>query len=94
MTDEKQHIRLVIDCYELHLSVKRQDEALYREAAALLNKTYEKYVKSRPDIPITKLWIYTALEIAVDLQSDKRQKNLKPILEKIEELNKQIEKSI
>ena len=94
MITTKQHIKLVIDCYELHLMVDREEEALYRRAATLLNETYKKYAQNRPDVPITKLWVYTALEIAVDLQSDKRGKDLKPILEKIKELNQQIEDNL
>ena len=88
----KQNITLRIDCYTIPLQVELEEEQIWREAAVLLNNTYRKYAaayQNRP-IPIEKLWIYTALEIAATKQRDDHGKALQPVIEKLKELNDKI----
>ena len=87
---DKQNITLRIDCHEVRLTVDRSQEEIYRKAAVTLNDTYRKYALNYPQLPIEKLWVYTALEVAVNLHSDMRSKDLAPLLKKIEELNEMI----
>lgn len=89
---EKQNITLRIDCHEVRLTVDRDKEEIYRKAAVTLNSTYRRYADRYPSLPLDKLWVYTALEVAVNLHSDIRDKDLQPILKKIEELNDKISK--
>ena len=76
------------------LDVPRDQEANYRNAAELLNRRYQYYLKLRPNASAEQLWMYTALEVAVALQSDAREKNLAPVEKQINELNQQIKNTI
>ena len=76
------------------LDVPREQEPNYRKAAELLNRRYQYYLKLRPNASAEQLWMYTALEVAVALQSDAREKSLIPVEKELRELNKLIEKTI
>lgn len=69
------------------LDVPREQEPNYRKAAELLNRRYQYYLKLRPNASAEQLWMYTALEVAVALQSDVREKSLVPVEKEIKELN-------
>ena len=45
-------------------------------------------------MPVEQLWIYVALALAVNLQSDARDKNIGPIIDKVRELNQLIEETL
>ena len=72
------------------LDVPRDQEPNFRKAAELLNQRYQYYLKLRPNASAEQLWMYTALEVAVALQSDAREKSLEPVEKEIKELNKLI----
>ncbi len=88
---DKQHINLHLDAHTVGLDVPREAEPNYREAALLLNERYKYYLKLRPNASAEQLWMYTALEVAVSLCSDAREKSLEPVDEAIRALNKEIE---
>ena len=90
MNSDKQHINLRLDAHVVGLDVPRDQEANYRNAAELLNKRYQYYLKLRPNASAEQLWMYTALEVAVALQSDVREKSLVPIEKELKELNQLI----
>lgn len=90
MLEGKQHINLHLDAHNVGLDVPREQEPNYRKAAELLNKRYQYYLKIRPNASAEQLWMYTALEVAVALQSDAREKSLVPVEKELKELNKQI----
>ncbi len=94
MISDKQHINLHLDAHTVGLDVPRDQEPNYRYAADLLNSRYQYYLKLRPNASAEQLWMYTALEMAVSLQSDARDKSLAPIEKELAELNKLIEKTI
>lgn len=94
MISDKQHINLRLDAHSVGLDVPREQEPDYRYAADLLNRRYQYYLKLRPNASAEQLWMYTALEIAVALQSDARKKSLEPIEKTLTEINQQIEKTI
>ena len=93
MTD-KQHINLHLDAHTVGLDVPREAEPNYRKAAELLNQRYRYYLKLRPTASAEQLWMYTALEVAVSLVSDAREKSLEPVEKELKELNEQITKTI
>ena len=72
------------------LDVPREQEANYRAAADLLNRRYQYYLKLRPTASAEQLWMYTALEVAVALQSDAREKSIAPVEKELKELNEKI----
>lgn len=90
MISDKQHINLHLDAHTVGLDVPRDQEPNYRFAAELLNKRYQYYLKLRPNASAEQLWMYTAMEIAVALQSDARAKSIAPIEKELKELNQLI----
>ena len=90
MATNKQHINLHLDAHTVGLDVPLDQEPNYRRAAELLNKRYQYYLKLRPNASAEQLWIYTALEVAVALQSDVREKSLEPVEKEVKELNEEI----
>ena len=94
MISDKQHINLHLDAHTVGLDVPRDQEPNYRYAADLLNKRYQYYLKLRPNSSAEQLWMYTALEMAVSLQSDAREKSLEPIEKKNKKLNELVVSSL
>ena len=94
MNSDKQHINLHLDAHTVGLDVPREQEANFRAAADLLNRRYQYYLKLRPNSSAEQLWMYTALEVAVALQSDAREKSIAPVEKELKELNNLIEKTI
>ena len=90
MATNKQHINLHLDAHTVGLDVPLDQEPNYRRAAELLNKRYQYYLKLRPNASAEQLWMYTALEVAVALQSDVREKSLEPVEKEVKELNEEI----
>lgn len=91
---DKQNISLLLDAHRIGLSVERDQEPIYRDAAKRVNEVYRKYSRAYPNLPVEKLWVYTALELAVNFQSDVRDKNLQPVLEKMQELTTRIDNTL
>ena len=87
MIPDKQHINLHLDAHTVGLDVPREQEADFRKAAELLNNRYKYYLKLRPNASAEQLWMYTALEVAVALVSDAREKSLEPVEEEVKKLN-------
>lgn len=86
----KQHITLQLDAHHISLNVMSNKEALYRNAAEQINERYRHYRKLLPSQSAEQLWVYVALEMAVNLQADAHAHRLQPIEEKIAELNQLI----
>lgn len=91
---DKQRITLQIVSHRVALNIVPEQEPIYREAAKKINELYDKYQRGYANMPVEQLWIYVALELAVNLHSDARDKNIEPILEKIRELNQLIENTL
>jgi hypothetical protein len=94
LDSDKQHINLHLDAHLVGLDVPRDAEPDYRKAAELLNRRYQYYLKIRPNASAEQLWMYTALEVAVALQSDAREKSLLPVEKELKELNERIKKEL
>ena len=86
----KQHITLQLDAHHISLNVMADKEALYRNAAEQINERYRHYRKMLPNHSAEQIWVYVALEMAVNLQADAHAHRLQPVDEKIQELNQQI----
>ncbi|MGM9811042.1 MAG: cell division protein ZapA [Paludibacteraceae bacterium] len=91
MLPAKQHINLQIGAHNVSLDIPREAEPLYRNAAVTLNERYQYYQRRMLKASAEQLWLYVALELAVNLHADAREKSLKPIHEKLEVLNQLIE---
>lgn len=90
MVADKQHINLHLDAHTVGLDVPRDQEPNFRKAAQLLNQRYQYYLKLRPNASAEQLWMYTALEVAVALQSDAREKSLVPVEQALKQLNEEV----
>lgn len=90
MATDKQHINLKLDAHNVSLEVLRENESIYREAAALLNRRYQYYQRLYPNAATEQLWMYTALEVAVSLKSDAREKSLIPVENELKKMNQLI----
>jgi len=90
MSDIKQHITLRLDAHSLSLNVDPEKEQTYREAAAWLNRRYNFYLERYRNDSAEALWVKVALEAAVGLHADVRDKALEPIAKKAQELNDRI----
>ena len=94
MTPDTQHINLQLDAHHVSLQVPRETEPVYRAAAVWLNQRYKKFLQLRPTASAEQLWMYTALEAAVQLNADIREKSLEPVEKELQELNKLINNTI
>ena len=94
MSENAQHITLHLDAHTVALTIPRNQEPLYRAAGQMLNDRYQHYRKAMPKASAEQLWMYVALEAAVNLQSDVRSKSLEPVERTLQELNSQIEKAL
>ena len=90
----KQHITLQLDAHHISLNVLADKEALYRNAAEQINERYRHYRKMLPNHSAEQIWVYVALEMAVNLQADAHAHRLQPVDEKIQELNTIIQQYI
>ena len=88
-----QHIVLKFDTHNVALNVPADKESIYREAAELLNERYHVYQRRNPSKTVGELWLYVALEAAVNLKNDEREKSLKSVDKKIQAINQLIETS-
>ena len=86
----KQHITLQLDAHHISLNVVADKEVLYRNAAEQINERYRHYRKLLPTHSAEQIWVFVALEMAVNLQADAHAHRLQPIEEKIQELNQLI----
>lgn len=87
MTQRKQHITLQLDAHHISLNVLPDKEHLYRKAAEIINERYKHYQKLAPNRSAEQLWVYVALDMAVNLSADAHANRLQPVDEKIQELN-------
>ena len=89
MTEQrKQHITLQLDAHHISLNVQADKEHLYRKAAEMINERYRHYQKIAQNKSAEQIWVYVALDMAVNLTADAHANRLQPIDEKIQELNK------
>lgn len=89
-----QHITIQLDANRIPLEVPRDKESFYRDAATMLNARYKVYQRSMPKASVEQLWMYVALETAVNLHADARQKAIQPITDKINKINQLIQQTL
>lgn len=92
--DRVLNIKLHIGAFTIPLPVQAEHEPLYRMAQQTLNQLYEDFRRKQPKASVEQLWMYVALQLAVNLHSDARAKSLEPIDEKIKELNQLIQQQL
>jgi hypothetical protein len=88
MEQRKQHITLHLDAHNISINVPADQEHLYRKAAEKINERYRYYQRLAPNRSAEQIWVYVALDMAVNLSADAHANRLQPIDQKIQELNK------
>ena len=83
----KQHITLQLDAHHISINVLAHQEHLYRDAAKILNEKYRHYQRKMQTSSAEQLWVYVALDMAVNLFAESHAQRLQPIDEKVQELN-------
>ena len=91
---DKQHITLRIAAHTLALDIPREQEQSYREAGDFLNQRYMLYAQRMPKASEAQLWLYVALEAALNWKSDARAKSLEPVERRIETMNTLLQKAL
>ena len=92
--DKLMKIHLLIDNERYPLTIPREDEKLYRDAAKQIDNKLNKYRSTFPDFSPSKYWAMVALELAFENTSLKDKNDTQPYTEKIKELTKDIESII
>lgn len=94
MGADKQHITLRLAAHTVSLDIPREQEQAYREAGDFLNHRYLLYSQRMPQASESQLWLYVALEAALNWKSDARAKSLEPIEKKLTALNSLLQKAL
>ena len=91
----KQHITLNIHDTVISIMVPQEDEAKYREAGVLINERLNTYFNYYKDVKSNKeIYFYAMIDIALKYINESKRNDTKPILNVLEELNKEIEESL
>ena len=90
MEQRKQHITLRLDAHNISINVPANQEHLYRKAANIINEKYRTYQKKMQTSSAEQLWVYVALDVAVNFCTDAYANRITPIDEKIQEINNKI----
>lgn len=93
MADEYFKIQLYVAEKHYPLTCKRTDEGIYRKAATTIN---EKIIKYSSTFPAAKLGLkdllsMAAIDISAENMRNKQQKDISPVFDKIEALDKELE---
>ena len=91
----KQHITLNIHDTVISIMVPQEDEAKYREAGTLINERLNTYFNYYKDSKSNKeIYFYAMIDIALKYINESKRNDTKPIINILEELNKEIEESL
>ena len=75
--------------------VPQEDEARYREAGVLINERLNTYFNYYKDAKSNKeIYFYAMIDIALKYINESKRNDTKPIINILEELNKEIEDSL
>ncbi len=92
--DDKLKIHLLIDNERYPLTIKREDEQLYRDAAKQIDNKLNKYRRTFPEFDSYKHWAMAALELAFENVSLKDKNDTEPYMQKIADLVKELDECI
>lgn len=76
------------------MTVKREDEIVYREAEKLLNQRYSYYANRYPRLGNEMYLAMMALDVAVQLKDMERSGNLEPVLGRLNALLQEVEETL
>ncbi len=92
--DEKKRFNLLIDNERYPVSILPAEEEGYREAAKQINYKLNKYRSAFPEFNSIQHWKMAALDLAYENISMKGRNDTRPYMEKLKELEEDIERCI
>lgn len=92
MRDDNFTINVSINGVRLPLKIARKDEEVYRNAEKKLNELVVDYWKKYNQRPAMEILSIVAYQFALALSKKEFEQDTKPIIEKIEQLDKELEK--
>ena len=84
--NDKMKIHLLIDNQKYPLTITREDEILYREAAKQIDNKLNKYRRLYPEFGSERYWAMAALELAFENISLRRRNDTAPYMEILKRL--------
>ena len=81
--DDMMKIHLLIDNERYPMTIRREDEQLYRDAAKQIDNKLNKYRSYYPDFSPARHWAMAALELAFENISMKDRNDTAPYQEKL-----------
>lgn len=84
------NITLQIGDHTMRFPVAWNEEKYYREAAEHLNKRFQYYSSGMKNKSAEQIWVYVALEAAVNLQRENAKYDIQPIMQRLQDINKSI----
>ena len=76
--EDKMKIHLLIDKERYPLTIRREEEQLYRDAAKQIDNKLNKYRRAYPEFSTVKHWAMAALELAFENMSMKDRNDTPP----------------
>lgn len=76
------------------MTISRVDEVYYRDAEKLINRRYNYYANTYPQLSKDMHLIMMALEIAVEYKSAKQEANLGPLTDMLKALVADVEQAL
>lgn len=92
--DGKKRFNLLIDNERYPVSIFPEEEEGYREAAKQINYKLNKYRSAFPEFTSIQHWKMVALDLAYENTSMKERNDTRPYMEKLKELNEDIDRCI
>lgn len=93
-SNDKIGINLLVGSEIQHLTVPRDKERFFREAADLINERFNKYRQSYQNQSSAKYNAVVMLDIAVRYLQEQDKHDTQPIMAAIAELNSEIEEAL
>ena len=94
LMEDKMKIHLLIDKERYPLTIRREEEQLYRDAAKQIDNKLNKYRRAYPEFSTVKHWAMAALELAFENMSMKDRNDTQPYVDKLKQLEEDIDKYI
>jgi len=92
MKDDNFVIHVTINGFRMPLKIARKNEEVYRDAEKKVNKLLLDYWKKYNQRSAEEVLSMTAYQLAVALSRKEFEQNTAPVVEKIEQLDKELEK--
>ncbi len=86
------NINILLNGVRMPLKIQREDEEIYRNAEKIVNKYLEQYRRQYSQRSMEEILTLVAYQLAVIISKQDIRQDEGPLAEKIEELNKELNK--